>query len=223
MINLGSDIRIDEMVNGHQYIDLGLASGTLWAFCNLGADSPEDVGDFFSWGDEKGYEAGKRDFVAENCSWFYKSGTVYHFCTNPSEGDVDNKIELDCPNDTAQILWGGNWRMPSICQMRELIKGTVPQILTDKGGCLFVSKSNGNSLFLPFGGHMRGSHYPPRNFSNCGLYWSRSLDKANNICAHYLDISPDKQDETSVSIDCIARYCGLSIRPVVSVTEKRSL
>ena len=32
---------------GHDYADLGLPSGTLWATCNIGANAPEEYGDFF--------------------------------------------------------------------------------------------------------------------------------------------------------------------------------
>ena len=37
--------------NGHDYVDLGLPSGTLWATCNVGADTPEGYGDYFAWGE----------------------------------------------------------------------------------------------------------------------------------------------------------------------------
>lgn len=36
-------------INGHEYVDLGLPSGTLWATCNVGASKPEDCGKCFSW------------------------------------------------------------------------------------------------------------------------------------------------------------------------------
>ncbi len=39
--------------NGHEYVDLGLPSGTLWATCNIGANSPEEYGDYFAWGETK--------------------------------------------------------------------------------------------------------------------------------------------------------------------------
>jgi uncharacterized protein (TIGR02145 family) len=39
--------------NGHEYVDLGLPSGTLWATCNVGANKPEDYGDCFSWDEGK--------------------------------------------------------------------------------------------------------------------------------------------------------------------------
>lgn len=37
--------------NGHEYVDLGLPSGTLWATCNVGATTPEGYGDYFAWGE----------------------------------------------------------------------------------------------------------------------------------------------------------------------------
>ncbi|MBO7138146.1 MAG: hypothetical protein J6V92_06740 [Bacteroidaceae bacterium] len=38
---------------GHEYVDLGLPSGTLWATCNVGANSPEEYGEYFAWGETK--------------------------------------------------------------------------------------------------------------------------------------------------------------------------
>ena len=35
----------------HEWVDLGLPSGTLWATCNVGATNPEDYGDYFAWGE----------------------------------------------------------------------------------------------------------------------------------------------------------------------------
>ena len=42
---------LDEMddFNGHKYVDLGLS--VKWATCNVGADFPEDYGDYFAWGE----------------------------------------------------------------------------------------------------------------------------------------------------------------------------
>ena len=39
--------------NGHEYVDLGLPSGLLWATCNVGASNPEESGDYFAWGATK--------------------------------------------------------------------------------------------------------------------------------------------------------------------------
>ena len=32
----------------HEYVDLGLPSGTLWATCNIGANAPEEYGEYWS-------------------------------------------------------------------------------------------------------------------------------------------------------------------------------
>ena len=37
-----------DSLNGHDYVDLGLPSGILWATCNIGASHPEDCGDYFA-------------------------------------------------------------------------------------------------------------------------------------------------------------------------------
>jgi hypothetical protein len=43
-------VEANEMVSlKSQYIDLGLPSGTLWATCNVGANSPEEDGDYYSF------------------------------------------------------------------------------------------------------------------------------------------------------------------------------
>ena len=36
--------------NGHEYVDLGLPSGTKWAICDMGSDTPRAHGSFFKWG-----------------------------------------------------------------------------------------------------------------------------------------------------------------------------
>ena len=35
--------------NGHDFVDLGLSSGTLWSTCNVGASNPSDFGLYFQW------------------------------------------------------------------------------------------------------------------------------------------------------------------------------
>ena len=50
-ISCGDDKDEPAAPDGHQYVDLGLPSGTLWATCNIGANSPEEYGDYFAWGE----------------------------------------------------------------------------------------------------------------------------------------------------------------------------
>ena len=37
--------------DGHDYVDLGLTSGTLWATANVGAKTPQDYGNYYAWGE----------------------------------------------------------------------------------------------------------------------------------------------------------------------------
>ena len=37
------------VTDGHEWVDLGLPSGTLWATCNVDANKSEDYGGYFSW------------------------------------------------------------------------------------------------------------------------------------------------------------------------------
>ena len=69
--------------NGHNYVDLGLPSGTLWATCNVGATTPEGFGDYFAWGET----SAKTDFGSNQshyrCSDWKKHGNqqqIYGYC-----------------------------------------------------------------------------------------------------------------------------------------------
>ena len=41
--------------NGYGWVDLGLPSGLKWASCNVGANAPEEYGDYFAWGETEPY------------------------------------------------------------------------------------------------------------------------------------------------------------------------
>lgn len=40
---------------GHEYVDLGLPSGTMWATCNVGAAKPNGIGFAYAWGETDFY------------------------------------------------------------------------------------------------------------------------------------------------------------------------
>ena len=116
---------IDYLLNGtwpddHEWVDLGLPSGTLWATCNVGADRPGDFGDYFAWGET----TPKQSYSWENYKWCYGySSTLIKYCTNSSfgyNGFVDNKNELDPEDDAAYANWGPSWRIPFYDQAARL-------------------------------------------------------------------------------------------------------
>lgn len=47
-------------------VDLGLPSKTLWATCNVGAEAPEELGDYFAWGET---EPNKSEYEWTNYEW----------------------------------------------------------------------------------------------------------------------------------------------------------
>lgn len=133
----GSEI-IEQPVDSHQYVDLGLPSGTLWAKCNIGATSEEQYGDYFAWGETK-----KKSSYSENN--YSKKLLTKYFNTG--------KKELDVWDDAAYANWGAGWRIPSDADFLELILNTTSEWTTYRGikGRMFTA-SNGQHLFLPGAG-----------------------------------------------------------------------
>lgn len=150
----------------HEYVDLGLPSGTLWATMNIGATSPEDYGDYFSWGDT----SPKNYYDWSTCNW---CDGVFSFT---KYNDTDGKTELDPEDDAATANWGAMWHMPSKEQIIELIDNCTC-LWTEKNGVkgqLLISKINGASLFFPAGGNAGGgSHY---NVGTKGWFLSRTIE-----------------------------------------------
>ena len=79
--------------NGHDYVDLGLPSGTKWATCNVGASKPWEYGGYYAWGETE---------PKENYGW-----SAYKYSSE---------------DDAAHANWGGKWRMPTRAQQEELLK-----------------------------------------------------------------------------------------------------
>ena len=100
--------------NGHDYVDLGLPSGTLWATMNVGASEPSGAGLYFQWGDTSGYTAnqvgtgdGEKKFSSDFSD--YKFGFYPNYSKYATEGA---KLELE--DDAAHVNMGGDWHMPTL-------------------------------------------------------------------------------------------------------------
>jgi hypothetical protein len=206
--------------NGHEYVDLGLS--VKWATCNIGANSPEEAGDYFAWG-----EVEPKDI--------YKWST-YKYCFNESEdnvsaashkitkycvdnqygynGFIDGKSKLDLDDDAAYVNWGGTWRIPSHEDFDELINNCTWELLIKNGveGYLVTSNLEGytaNSIFLPFVGciNQDGCYAVEVN----GFYWSNYIEKGSqSYNASFLSIDLNRVGMTSNGSRC----AGLPIRAV---------
>ena len=189
---------------GHEWVDLGLPSGTLWATCNIGANSPEEYGDYFAWGET---------MVKADYSWStYKycdvsAGVLTKYNTQSDYGSVDGKTELEPEDDAATANWGSEWQMPNKAQWEELLnKDHITKTrttLNNVNGYLFTSKSNGNSIFIPAAGARVGTS--SSNVGSDAYCWSSSLQTDQSFYAYYYC---DSYMLTN------PRNCGLTVRPV---------
>ena len=192
--------------NGYEYVDLGLS--VMWATCNVGANSPEEGGDYFAWGEV----TPKETYTNENYK-FISNNIITKYCPSFDYGIMDNKTTLDKCDDAARYNMGGSWRMPTIDEIKELIQNTTFINTTYKGvnGFRFFSKINGNSIFLPSYVNKDGQNYYV-------YYWSSSLCSKENYgdggyYGAYALLGSD------MSLGGYMRYQGLEVRAVCSPKE----
>ena len=205
-----------EVSDEHEYVDLGLPSGTLWATCNVGADNPEDYGLYFAWGETEPYdENGKTTFNWSTYTLCNGSNTTMtKYCTSSNYGTVDNETELEPEDDAAYVNWGSNWRMPSYDQFSELINSnyTTTEWTTINGvnGRKITSRMSGYTdkyIFLPAAGYRDGASL--YNAGSYGNYWSRALVASEPSDARYLVFASG-----GIGEDYDNRFYGQSVRPV---------
>ena len=190
--------------NGYEYVDLGLS--VKWATMNVGAEIPEDYGDYFAWGET----APKEVYDRSTYKWCNGSkNTLTKYNTISSYGIVDNKTQLELSDDAASVNWGGSWRIPTNTEMTELREQCTWTWITQNGvnGYKVTSKSNGNSIFLPAAGYYYdNSSNRARSY---GYYWSSLLSIGNpdNAWFVYYDTGNKYGEDGN-------RYYGRSIRAV---------
>ena len=178
----------EDPYNGHQYVDLGLLSGTKWATMNVGASSETDYGNYYQYG----------------------KGAAQYAATSGDSNYSGTEDPLAASADTAVQVWGGSWHMPTRAQMQELTANTTYQWVTDyKGsginGGTFTA-TNGAVLFFPAAGYWDSGS---QSFvGTYGYYWGSSPD--GSINAYYLYFDNGGKD---VGDD--DREYGFSVRPVV--------
>ena len=122
--------------NGIEYVDLGLPSKLLWAKCNVGANTPDEAGLYFQWGDTQGYTAEQVD-DGEGLKAF--DWADYKFSIDGSSSNFskynasDSKTILDPEDDAAHVNMGGNWRMPTLEEYKELGLNTDIYLVPTEG------------------------------------------------------------------------------------------
>lgn len=195
----------------HNYVDLGLTSGTLWATTNIGAANPQDYGWYFSWAET--YPKERYDDVSYRKHPLYKT----------------NQNKLDSVEDAAAVIWGGRWVMPTYEQQKELldecywvwtndynnskVAGCIvykAKNAQDKGVKIYKKDTPSSSytlsdihIFLPAAGYI--SYIWPYNDGSCGYYRSSTY----TVGSYSLIISSQSAYETNQK----SNISGYSIRP----------
>lgn len=184
---------------GHEWVDLGLPSGTKWATCNIGASSPEDYGNFYAWGET----STKSEYNESNSATYNRSASDLR-----NMGIIDSNGNLTMSYDVARQNWGGSWRMPTNVEFEELVANCTWRWTPRNGIAGYeVVGPNGISIFLPAAGYFD-------NPIEAAFYWSSSAyDDNYNSCYLYF-IRDNKEASWSF------RYGGQSIRPVINEMQE---
>ena len=177
-------------INGHKYVDLGLPSGTKWATCNIGADSPEEYGDYYSWGETRT----KKFFYVDTYKLYYKK--------------VNESISGNRSYDVARKKWGENWRIPTKSNFEELDSLCIWNWTTRNGVAGYdIKATNGNSIFLPAGGARVNESIYGR--AEEGYYWSSTPNTVDPNTSYFLFFNC-----YYAIMYYYFRAVGLAIRPV---------
>ena len=206
-----SDLVTVDLVTEHEYVDLGLPSGTLWATCNVGANSSEQHGLYFAWGETKGYTAEDVINGVKQFNWNDYKFSIDGSSTNFSKyNSVDKLITLETMDDAATV-WKKEWKIPTRGNFLELNNYTNKK-WTDNyngvSGMIFESKIDSNKfIFIPAAGNISNGKINAVN--RYGVLWT------NEYCiydaSYYYEF-----DSTGLYPGDSPRYTGYTIRPVMS-------
>ncbi len=190
-----------------EMVDLGLS--VKWASFNLGGLCPEDVGNFYAWGETEpqSYEVYGSDWYSwTSYKWSVSnSSSLTKYCfnsTNGYHGFTDNISVLEPEDDAAHCHLGNGFRMPTRGELQELLDNCLMESAELGGvtGYKFTSLIPGYTdkwIFIVF------------DNSSSSLYkgiWSSTLDTSSSLNAWYCD--------KKGALKSLRRPSGLPIRPV---------
>ena len=185
-----------------------------WATMNVGATSPEEFGDYFSWGETspKNGAYNWENYEHRMTGDSFNNVTFKKYVINVQGGD--NKKRLEYSDDAARVNWGKGWRIPTSDEFRDLINNCVEEWVMINGiyGFQLTSRATGNSIFLPASGicgnpkNQQNKESYVREVGQKGYYWSSDL---------YSSIGGYGQYASCVEIDSAAVISMPSERMVI--------
>lgn len=186
-------------LNGHEWVDLGLPSGTRWVTYNVGAASPDEFGNYYAWGETEP----KDEYIDINSLTHRKDVSWLK-----SHGIIGEDGLLTKEHDIATIQWGEPWRMPTDAEYEELIDLCNWEFTDYKGtNGYLVTGPNNETVFIVAAGFKQGAE--AEYIGDYGDYWSSTVvpDLVGAACS--LGYSSKAYGRRRY-----ARFAGRSIRPV---------
>ncbi len=180
------------MINGYEYVDLGLPSGLKWATHNVGAFDIYEIGSYFAWGELKP----KNSFSMNN-------SLTYGLPIDDFSGNAEYDVAAS---------WGSTWRMPTEAEMMELKNNCkIEWVMINNvlQGSLLTGP-NGNELFLPAGGiHVDSS---VDFIESEAAYWTSTPDTFNGDLGFATFVY--FYNNNFCNRGWMSRYVGMLVRPV---------
>lgn len=180
-----------------------------WSISNLGAATPEEVGNYYAWGYAEGCVRN-----SANDGWVLASDRTAVRQFNVTDFPERDKTTFV---DPATAALGEEWRMPSARDFRNLIENCdIEYVTTGVKGIRFNGRGAfaGNSIFLPVTSFGYGTDYVSTQTGN-GYYWSGD-DGLTPGVASYLKFFSD--GEISSIENEFDKFYGFPIRPVKTIT-----
>lgn len=216
-------------------VDLGLASGLLWAKCNLGTTEPTELGDYYAWGET----STKKKYYSDNYKHFKIDGGIKVLKYNEKDG----KTVLDLNDDAARANIGAGYRIPTKEDWEELLEDckweavttTLSEIIDPSQTKVIarwkVTGPSGNSIILPMTGGFEFAGGYSHNDKNNTYYTTANLSPAEKLPdddkyreAVALTWSFFAESDGSVTYPWFAstrRVFGIVVRPVFDLYSNK--
>ena len=218
-------------------IDLGLPSGTKWACCNVGANAPMEYGDYFSGGET----AQKDEYLWETYSYCHSDDGYHNIAA--FEWDFLGEDIGGTQYDAAHVNWGGNWRMPNLSHIKELMEYCECESLPADSEIhgLILTGPNGQSILMPAGYSVSGELeqvFYGREGSSLGSYWTSSQcmdydyyhDAGFEFFAYTFDFNATPEEYIYPGLEffpdgdvCSFKFVGMNIRPILDTTSSADM
>lgn len=187
-----SSVPLKGEINGHQWVDLGLPSGTRWATCNVGTSQSYGVGTRIAWAEI----ATKKRFAPDTYKYTDTLLVAYN---------------RNAQYDLATAQWGREWYTPTLQQWEELIEYCKWEYVMINGinGVLFTSKKTYNTIFLPSTGYTDDDTYKLKYTTYNLAYWTSTGWRTNGAHSYIANYEQGYMATTNRYVaHCVRAVCG---------------